>query len=68
MYINPDIISEQYRPHTPEEWAEQALLHGHSISAESIAKMELLRGVEFRLGRDEINFVHIPKLRSRSSI
>jgi Protein of unknown function (DUF3716) len=55
MYIKPEIIAEEYRPQTPEEWVEQALLHGHSASAESMAKMELLRGVKFRPGRVEIN-------------
>jgi uncharacterized protein DUF3716 len=60
MYIDPEINVEQiYRPETPEEWAEQALLQAHSTSAESMAKMELLRGVEFRPGRVEINlFIH----------
>jgi hypothetical protein len=60
MYIDPEINVEQaYRPETPKEWAEQALLQAHTTSAESIAKMELLRGVEFRRGRVEISlFIH----------
>jgi hypothetical protein len=56
MYINPEINDGQvYVPKTPDEWAEQALLQTHSAPAKPIAEMELLRGVEFRPGRAEIN-------------
>jgi hypothetical protein len=55
MYIDPDVINEEqvsYIPKTPKEWAEQALLQAHSTPAKEMAKMELLRGVEFRPGRN----------------
>jgi hypothetical protein len=55
MYIDPDVINKQqvsYIPKTPEEWAKQALLQAHSTPAKAMAKMELLRGVEFRPGRN----------------
>jgi hypothetical protein len=58
MYIDPDIITENqesYRPKTPLQWAEQALLQANSKPTKTIAQMELLRGVELRLGRDQIN-------------
>ena len=55
MYINPNVVNKDqvsYIPKSPEEWAEQALLQAHSTPAKAIAKMELLRGVEFRPGRN----------------
>jgi len=57
MYIHPDTAEEQlsYIPKTPLEWAEQALLQANSKPTKSIAEMELLRGVELRLGRNKIN-------------
>lgn len=58
MYIDPDIITENqesYRPKTPLEWVEQALLQANSKPTKAIAQMELLRGVELRQGRDQIN-------------
>lgn len=58
MYIHPDIITEDrvsYRPKTPLEWAEQALLQANSKPTKAIAEMELLRGVELRPGRNQIN-------------
>ena len=58
MYIHPDIITEDqvsYRPKTPLEWAEQALLQANSQTTKAIAEMELLRGVELRPGRNQIN-------------
>ncbi|KAF1964746.1 hypothetical protein BU23DRAFT_630633 [Bimuria novae-zelandiae CBS 107.79] len=58
MYIDPDIITENqesYGPKTPLQWAEQALLQANSKPTMTIAQMELLRGVELRWGRDQIN-------------
>jgi hypothetical protein len=58
MYINPSSVTEEhasYKPKTPFEWAAQALLQANSNPTKSIAKRELLRGVELRPGRDDIN-------------
>lgn len=58
MYINPDVpieSHESYTPRTPLEWAEQALLQANSKPTKAIAQMELLRGVELRADRKEIN-------------
>jgi hypothetical protein len=49
-----------YRPKTPLEWAEQALLQANSKPTKAIAKMELLRGVELRPGRNHINLFQPP--------
>jgi hypothetical protein len=58
MYIDHDVINknqESYRPKTPLQWAEQALLQANSKPTKTIANMELLRGVELRQGRDQLN-------------
>jgi len=58
MYIDPDSITEEqvsYRPKSPLEWAEQALLQANSKPTKAIAQMEILRGVELRPSRNHIN-------------
>ena len=47
-------------PKTPLEWANQALLQANSKSTKAIAQMELLRGVELRSGRKQINLFQPP--------
>lgn len=57
MYIQQSSVNEQpsYKPETPLEWAEQALLQANSTPTKAIAELELLRGVTFRPDRDSIN-------------
>ena len=62
MYIDPNSVTAEqlsYTPQSPLEWSKQALLYGHSAPAKAMAKMKLLRGVEFRSGRNEINIFQI---------
>jgi hypothetical protein len=48
------------RPKISQEWTLQASLHAHSGPAKAIAKMDLLRVIELRYGRNQLNIFPTP--------